>query len=225
VAEPPIFAWSIGEEIASAWRRTADALGTPSPLTARVSILDDLKTVWESPVKSLEMSRAVDVSVEADRVHDLACPPEVDRRLNAGRKYHWRLILTIGVSGRRGHLERRVVVQQAAFRILSAQERQSLSRMLSSLPHKSTEDAESALLRGAIYESLGVYDKAIQAYEKALLDKHWQDHVYPRLADLYSKRAYELLGLSGEKPSSVPFTFLAQKANHYRSSAVLHSAV
>jgi len=215
VVDLPVFLWTIGEEMARSCQDVTEELGAPPALTVRVILLDAAEVVWESPQKQIVLSTPVNVVAEAERMHKLACPQDVYNQLTPDRKYYWQLVLTFPSLDFDGRLIEQTICQQASFRVLSRQEQETMSLMLAGLPSEAAEDSSSALLRGAIYEAFGVCDQAASAYERASADNALRDQVYRRLAALYQKRAYELLGLPDEKPASRPIPDFARKANHY----------
>ena len=208
----PAFVWTIGEEIARASKDIQEEIGDIPPLKAQVTVFDEAGSVWQSPLTELVLSIPVDVSVEEARYHSLTCPQSVFDQLITGHKYYWQLALTYPVLDYSGICKEQTLSQKAAFSVVRSQEKEILESMLANLRSQDKKQIGNILLCGAIYEAFALYEEAISVYQQPLAEEISQEKVRLRLANLYYKRAYEVLGLPDEEPLDIPISTFLQSS-------------
>lgn len=219
ILEPPVFQWKVGKEILEISKNAALRSGTTVVLQAQVKIQKGIETVWQSELKRYELGIAFDLETEAERVYGISCPTAVYEMLSSEQKYSWRLYLEYSKLDLDKRLVQESEVVRTVFGVLGNDAQRYLAAMLLSLPKQGVQDPQSALLMGAVYEAYGIYDKAITAYQSALVAPQLQKDVFRRLTGLNEKQAYQLLTLPGEVKATRPNPKFAWQANYYRALA------
>ncbi len=224
VASPPMFQWSIGDDIAIACEKAHQQLGITPMLTAQVTVLDGWQSIWQSPLGSQASFESKSTAIQVSEIREIACPPDIFAALGAHKKLTWLLEITFPIINADGKLGTKKIANMAVFRVLDVQEREALASALASIETELAAPVETAMLRGMVYESFGVYDEAEREYRAALPAQELRFQAGQRLAQVFYKRAYQLLGLPGELPADKPINDFLKEAIEFQRSDLIGTA-
>lgn len=204
----PIFRWRLGEEVVAACAEAMKATGAGQPIETQVAVRLEGETVWQTEMQALIWDKVPDPAVEGNRERELVAPDELVTMLDDSTQYEWELVVAYPL-WLAGKVSRRRLYRRAVFRVLSEADAALCQEMVAGVG----DGPDRALLRGAVYESFGLYDDAILEYEAAMREEATMRQSRLRLGSLYEKRAHGLLGLAGEIRLAQPVPEFAEQAN------------